>query len=422
MIIETAGKRAILTSSVFLLVGGAYYFGCFHSGNYSSDCQMAQAREKSKQESNIDSSAKSLSALILGPETIADIAEKAAPSVVNISVEGGGQIPGAKRGGKQLFQTPFGTFELDLGGGGQVPFGLRAPNNTSTGTGFVVRSDGYILTNSHVIRGSKGATIKVTLNDKRSFEAKVVGTDNFSDLALLKIEAKDLPELKIGSSTNLRPGEFAIAIGSPLGYDHTVTLGIISAVGRAVDVNGNITFIQTDAAINRGNSGGPLLNLKGEVIGVNTAIRQDAQNIGFSIPADIAKQVADDLIAKKKIERPWLGIAMTPIDETMAKSLGISPDTKGVIVKEIFEGSPAMAAGMKQGDIILKIDGQSVEKADQVRDLVRAHKVSDTLNFYLIRDKAPTAVAVNIGQYPNAQSAQDIQNDEPGNSEKNQDD
>jgi len=199
----------------------------------------------------------------------------------------------------------------------------------------------------------------------------------------------------------LRPGEFVIAIGSPLGYDHTVTFGIISAVGRSVtDVNGNINFIQTDAPINPGNSGGPLVNLDGGVVGVNTAIQANAQNIGFSIPIDVAKSVIDDLVAHRKILRPWLGLAMQDVDEVMAKSLGLPITTKGVLVAQVIDGSPAQTAGLERGDIIEKIDGNDVSASKEIQEIVRAHKVSETLNLFILRNKMGKAVAVNIGQYP----------------------
>jgi serine protease Do len=345
--------------------------------------------------------------LPIQPNTVADIAQALAPSVVNIEVNQ--NIPGGQVG-IPFFEMPFGNFDFFYNGqrmtprpGGGRPPGMpnlpKLPERHNTGSGFIIRPDGYILTNSHVVRGS--SKIKVTLSDKRIFEGTVVGTDSFSDLAVVKINATSLPAVKMGTSANLRPGDFAIAIGSPLGLDHTVTFGIISAVGRTVtDVNGNINFIQTDAAINRGNSGGPLLNLDGEVIGVNTAIRTDAQNIGFSIPIDVAKGVVDDLIAHKKIARPWLGISMQEIDDVLAKSLGISPTPKGVMVAQVFAGSPARAAGLKQGDIIERIDGKDVASGKEVQDLVHSHKVSDTLSFFILRNKVGQAVAVSIGQYP----------------------
>ncbi|MBI4533482.1 MAG: PDZ domain-containing protein, partial [Candidatus Melainabacteria bacterium] len=178
--------------------------------------------------------------------------------------------------------------------------------------------------------------------------------------------------------------------------------------------------IQTDAAINPGNSGGPLLNLKGEVIGINTAIQANAQNIGFSIPIDIAKSVAEDLIANKKIVRPWLGIAMQELDGTMAKSLGLPETTNGVVIANMIEGSPAEASGLQRGDVIQKIDGHEMLNAKQVQEYVRSHKVSETLNFYVLRGNAPKAVAVNIGQYPDKIAQEPAREDDldPGPSEE----
>jgi len=335
-------------------------------------------------------------------------------AVVNIEVD-------------QKVANPLASFPgfrgLPFGGNGQFEFffngrrvqpgqrgrrGNRLPQmeKHNTGSGVIVDSDGYILTNAHVVRGA--SKIKVSLADKRTFEGKVIGTDSFSDLAVIKVDAQGLPTAKLGTSKSLRPGEFAIAIGSPLGFDHTVTLGIISAVGRSVtDVNGNINFIQTDAAINPGNSGGPLLNLQGEVVGINTAIQANAQNIGFSIPVDIAKEVSDQLIANKKIIRPWLGIAMQDMDETMAKSLGYPAETRGVVIAQVIDGSPAQAAGLKRGDVIQKVDGKDVAEGKDVQSYVRSHKVDEVLNFFVLRNNKVQAVAVNIGEYPDmAQKAQ----------------
>ena len=368
------------------------------------------------------SAADSASALSsLGANTVADIAQSAAPAVVNIEVletsKASNPFAGLGIGGLSQLPPGFQFFFngkqmtpqdlLGQGGGGSGHGGGATPKDApqspkferrDTGSGFIVRPNGYIVTNAHVVKDAE--KIKVTLNDKRVLTGKVIGTDYFSDLAVIKIEAENLPTLKMGTSATLRPGEFAICIGSPLGYDHTVTLGIISAVGRSVtDVNGNINFIQTDAAINPGNSGGPLLNLQGEVVGVNTAIRKDAQNIGFSIPVDIAKQVADSLIASGKILRPWLGIQMHELDEPMAKSLGVTPGTKGVAVVGFVEGSPAKSSGLELGDVIQKIDGTETPTPKEVKDYVQSRKVSDVLHFLVMRKGGIRPIAVNVGDY-----------------------
>lgn len=391
-----------------------------------------------------------------GANTIADVAEKAAPGVVNIEIInkvpfpnisglggmklpdslGGMKLPEAL-GGLKLpegtnAQDLFGMMQFFLNGQKMSPeqFGLtpstpstpatpqaaegappdaagkiaQVPKNfyekRDTASGFIVRPDGYIVTNAHVV-GGKNNEIRITLNDKRVLTGRVVGIDHFSDLAVVKVDATNLPTLPMGTSTGLRPGEFVVAIGSPLGYDHTVTLGIVSAIGRTmIDGNGNINFIQTDAAINPGNSGGPLLNLKGEVVGVNTAIHARAQNIGFSIPVDVAKSVATELIATGTIKRPWLGIKMRELDEVTRKTLGVPTDTKGVLIDGFVLNSPGQAAGLKTGDVIQNIDGKAITTPKEVKDYVLSRKVSDTLNIAILRNNAPTTVAVSVGTYP----------------------
>lgn len=395
----------------------------------------------SAQNTDVKPSTSKLDAAVcaLGTNTIADIAEKAAPGVVNIEIInkvpfpsigglGGMKLPEGLGGlgGLGGLKLPEGTNAQDLFGmmqfflnGQQInpeQLGIKPGDGTTdkqaqapkkefyekrdTASGFIVRPDGYIVTNAHVV-GGKNNEIKITLNDKRVLIGKAVGIDHFSDLAVVKVDATNLPTLPMGTSTGLRPGEFVVAIGSPLGYDHTVTLGIISAIGRTVmDVNGNINFIQTDAAINPGNSGGPLLNLKGEVVGVNTAIHARAQNIGFSIPIDVAKNVANELIANGVIRRPWLGIKMRELDESSLKSVGLPADTKGVLIAGFVPNSPGQAAGLKTGDVIQKIDGKMISTAKDVKDYVLSRKVSDTLNISILRNNAATTLAVNVGTYP----------------------
>lgn len=348
----------------------------------------------------------SQAAVLFQGNLIADIAEKAAPAVVKLEVDrsrdmkaGSGSpsidpiistiMPGFKD-----FNMFFNRYQIRKNG--VFPF---MPNTHNSGSGFIVRNDGYIVTNAHVVKDA--AKIEVRLNDKSIYQAKIVGSDSFSDLAVLKIDAKDLPTLKLGNSNKLRPGEFVIAIGSPLGYDHSVTLGIISAVERTVtDINGNINFIQTDAAINRGNSGGPLINLNGEVIGVNTAFQGNGQSIGFSIPADVARSVTDDLIANRKILRPYLGIGMEAPNEVTLKSLGLPLNTRGVYIKRIYEESPAEKAGLKSQDLIRKIEGETVESPQDVQKIVKAHRVGEELSFLITRDKSDISCIVKIGEYP----------------------
>lgn len=349
----------------------------------------------------------SRAAVMFQGNLIADIAEKAAPAVVKLEVD---RKVSPKYSGRQGFPFPmpgFEEFHFFFNGREVNPEGMKKyfRNSHNSGSGFIVRKNGYIVTNAHVVKNA--SKIEVRLNNKEVYPGKVVGRDGFSDLAVLKIEADNLPTLKLGSSKNLRPGEFVIAIGSPLGYDQSVTLGIISAVERAVtDINGNINFIQTDAAINRGNSGGPLINLAGEVIGVNTALQGNGQNIGFSIPADVAKSVTDDLIAHKKIMRPYLGIGMQTLSAPLLKSLGLTDKTTGVFVARIDEDSPAESIGLKRGDILVKIDGTEVKSPKDVQKIVKAHQVGEVLNFYVLRNAEAKAFSIKIGEYPD-QSAGD---------------
>lgn len=371
------------------------------------------------QPENESASSRFFKALAAGSEgvpitstTLADIAGKVAPAIVHISTEKPAISMSSMRGQGFPFNLPFGDFEMFFNGQRIDPRDpnapIKMPKRQSSGSGFIIRPDGYILTNSHVVRGAPKIT--VTLNDKRTFEnAKVVGSDPESDLAVLKIEAKDLPHATMGSSSAIRPGEFVIAVGSPMGLDHTVTFGIVSAVGRAVtDVNRTVKFIQTDAAINPGNSGGPLLNLKGEVVGVNNAILARAQNIGFSIPIDTAKAILDDLVAGRTPERPWLGIEMAELTETWRRSLGLDETINGVLVSRVVNGSPAHKSGLEGGDIILKIDGRDIKEMGQVQQMVREHKIKDTLNFLVLRNGARKALAATIGTYPSATVAKSL--------------
>jgi len=255
----------------------------------------------------------------------------------------------------------------------QVPGRERVERGT--GSGFIINKEGDIITNAHVVEGSE--TVSVILRDGRKLEGKVLGRDRLTDIAVVKVQGdKDLPIVKLGTSQNLRPGEWAIAIGNPLGLDNTVTAGIISALGRSsnqVGIDKRVSFIQTDAAINPGNSGRPLLNQQGEVIGVNTAIIQGAQGLGFSIPIETAQRISKQIIEKGSVSRAYLGIQMLTLDATIKKEINQDPNSgfqvkeeEGVLVTKVVPGSPAENAGLKAGDVIVKINGERVNSADKV--------------------------------------------------------
>jgi S1-C subfamily serine protease len=336
------------------------------------------------------------------PSAIADVVAAAAPSVVTIEL------------------TPIRPHNPDQNGllgkvfpnGNQIPnfapnteseapeMGLAPPPRKSLGTGVILRQDGYILTSAHVLH--RHATIKVALDDGRTLDAELVGRDVFSDLAVLKISASDLPVARFGTTKDLRPGDWAIAIGSPLGFEHTVTLGIISAVGRSISdeaFHNRVDLIQTDAAINMGNSGGPLLNIQGEVIGINTAIRGDAQNISFAIPVDEARKVALELIEHGEIPRPYLGIFMQDLNPDVPHP-GIPESVRGVVIAQVLAAGPSDKAGLGRGDVIQKVDGTPVNSVGEVRRITRDKKPGDEFEVELWRHGTTQTRKVVIGKYP----------------------
>ena len=295
-------------------------------------------------------------------------------------------------------------------------FGSQIPNipneqiQRGLGSGFVVSSDGLILTNAHVVDGSN--KVEVTLKDGRTFEGKVMGTDSLTDVAVIKIEAKDLPAVAFADSEQLQPGEWAIAIGNPLGLDNTVTTGIVSATGRSSAQVGvadkRVSFIQTDAAINPGNSGGPLLNAKGEVIGINTAIIQNAQGLGFAVPINTARNIAEELIAKGKVDHSFLGIKMAQINPQLkeelksAKNLEVDAE-EGILIVDVVSNSPAAQAGLQSGDLIQKIEGKAVTKTNQVQEAVAKTKVGEKLALSLQREGKQIDLDVKVGVLPQPQ-------------------
>lgn len=294
-------------------------------------------------------------------------------------------------------------------------FGLDVPSGPSTrvergtGSGFIVRPDGLILTNAHVVADAD--TVVVALKDGRELKGRVLGTDSLTDVAVIKIDANNLPTVNVGNSDQLRSGEWAIAIGNPLGLDNTVTVGIISATGRTSSQvrvpDKRVNFIQTDAAINPGNSGGPLLNQRGEVIGMNTAIIGGAQGLGFAIPINTAQRIADQLVAKGKVEHPYVGINMISLTPEIKQQVNNDPDgdltlqdDQGVLIARVMRNSPAARAGLRAGDVIRRINGQPVTKAEQVQQSVENASIGGTLQLEVRRNGQTITLTVQPGTFP----------------------
>ena len=342
-------------------------------------------------------SARSTETLSQLSDALSEVAGVATPSVVNISTTR--LIKQQQGGGFDLFDDPF--FRRFFGDQFPHPNIPQERKEQSLGSGVIVSEDGYIVTNNHVIE--KAEEIKVLLTNKRDYKAKLIGADPKTDIAVIKIESSGLPALSWGDSNSLRVGEIVFAIGNPFGLTSTVTMGVISAVGRAnVGIADYEDFIQTDAAINPGNSGGALLNAKGELIGINTAIVSRSggyQGIGFAVPSNMAKQVIESLIKYKKVVRGWLGVSIQEITSDLAEEFGVK-DLKGALVSGVMKDSPAEKAGMKQGDVILRYNGKEVDDTGHLRNMVSQTAVGTRVKVKLLRKKKEIELDVTIAELP----------------------
>ena len=315
-----------------------------------------------------------------GGDAVADAADKAGPAVVKIDTV-------------TVERSPWEDFF------GNDPFFGQSRQRTGTGSGFLISGDGYILTNEHVISGADKIT--VCLADGRQVRGQVVGADFQSDLAVVRIPQKNLPAPPQFSTASLRPGQWAIAIGNPYGLEHTVTLGVISATKRPMQID-NRTYdnlIQTDCAINPVNSGGPLLNINGEVIGINTAILANAQGLGFAIPIGFARGVADELIRYGKVKRPYTGLYVRTLTREWAEYLGMRA-ARGAIAIHVAPGSPAHNAGIRRGDVILEIDGHQVENGDNLALDLKKRRIGDHVKLQILRGGATGTTEMHVGEAP----------------------
>jgi len=348
------------------------------------------------------------------------LVEKASPGVVNISTvqnqEGGDNSPFGQLRGPNGEPIPdiFRHFFRDLPQFRE--FQRKAPQ--SLGSGFIISDDGFILTNHHVIKDAD--QVMVRLNDRRELEARVIGSDERTDVALLKIEAEDLPVLKLGRSSELKVGEWVLAIGSPFGFDHSVTAGIVSATERALANETYVPFIQTDVAINPGNSGGPLFNLDGEVVGINSQIYTRSggfMGLSFAIPIDVAMDVAEQLKGRGFVERGWLGVVIQEVSRDLAESFGLDKPA-GALVAKVMADSPARASGLREGDVIIAFNDQTVELSSDLPPLVGRVKPGETAQVDVIRNGRKQTLDVTIGRLPTDDDVTDGRTDTPADSNR----
>ncbi len=335
----------------------------------------------------------------LGDNSIIAARQKVAPSVVYIDtvsiVEDTPSIPFQFR---DFFPPGF--------------FGGNQKQLRGAGSGLIIKPNGYILTNEHVVRGAQ--KLRVTLYGGKVYDGRVVGADAQTDLAVVKIEAKNLPVVEFGDSSKLIPGQWVVAIGNPYGLQDSVTAGIISALNRSLDDPDTHNLIQTDAAINPGNSGGPLVDLSGKIVGINEAIIANAQGIGFAIPINFAKNIADQLIKKGKVERPassWLGVNLIEIDERIADYYRVKP-REGVLI-QVFPDSPAAKSGLKDGDIIKEINRKKMTEPKKIVDLVKSLKVGQTIDILVLRKGRLKAFKIKLGARPSYLDGQEKSQNQP---------
>ncbi|WP_416140343.1 DegQ family serine endoprotease [Halomonas sp. HK25] len=336
------------------------------------------------------------------------LVEEAAPGVVNISTTrmvqsrenpfqgfGGQELP-------EIFRHFFGD-RFPEPPGGQAPG--RPQERQSLGSGFIISQEGYILTNAHVVEGAD--EILVRLSDRRELQAELVGSDERTDVALLKVDGGDLPPLKLGDSDTLKVGEWVAAIGSPFGFDHSVTAGIISAIDRTLPRDAYVPFIQTDVAINPGNSGGPLFNLDGEVIGINSQIFTRSggfMGLSFAIPINVAMDVADQLRDDGQVRRGWLGVMIQPVSRDLAESFGMD-GPRGALIADLDPEGPAARDGLEAGDVILEVDGSRVHDSSTLPRLIGRTAPGSEVELELMRDGERRQLSITVGDWPDAERA-----------------
>jgi serine protease Do len=385
-------KRKIFLAAVLItagLVAGLAVSSSFDlcRKSYAGDVQISE---------------ESLDILLKTNRAMAEVVAAVKPAVVNIS-----SVKTVKVAERQspFSQDPF--FKRFFGDEFRNSEKPKEQKRSGLGSGVIVDAKGYILTNNHVIKGAD--EIKVTLSDKREFKGKVIGTDQKTDLAVIKIDSDKLPVLRLGDSDGLKTGETVLAVGNPFGLSQTVTTGIVSATGRAnVGIADYEDFIQTDAAINPGNSGGALVNIRGELIGINTAIFSTSggyQGIGFAIPSTMAKAVMESLISNGKVVRGWLGVSIQPLTADLVKQFNLADDS-GVLIGDVVEDGPADKAGIQRGDVIVEFNGLAVKEVRQLRNIVADSTPGKAIPVKLIREGKTKSIEVKIAEMPSEVLAQ----------------
>ena len=337
-------------------------------------------------------------------QAFVEVAKKVQPSIVNITIEKTITMRPWDRYGEDFFKgSPFEDFFRGFGFSPREKGKEYQQKQRSGGSGVIVDKEGYVLTNNHVVEETD--KVKVRLNDGREFTATVKGQDSRTDLAVLHIKAKDLPVADLGDSDKLEVGEWAIAIGSPFGLDHTVTVGVISAKGRSGLGTGTYEdFIQTDASINPGNSGGPLINIDGEVVGINAMIIQPGTGIGFAIPINMAKQILSDLINQGKVVRPWLGVSVQDLTPEMAEQFQVK-EKEGVVVAQVHQGTGAEKAGLASGDIIKSVDDKAIKNINELVKEIQKKNVGQKVKLSIVRDGKAMTIEVTTTAMPDKPEA-----------------
>jgi serine protease Do len=350
----------------------------------------------------------------------ATLVEQVGPAVVNVSVLEKAHHVAGRGGGEQDDQVEefFRRFGLPSPRGRGGDSG-DAPVRQGEGSGFIVSSDGYILTNAHVVADADEVTVRMT--DRREYPAKVIGVDKRTDVAVIKIEGKQLPVVKIGDASKLRPGEWVLAIGSPFTFENSVTAGIVSATGRSMPGEDLVPFIQTDVAVNPGNSGGPLFNLNGEVVGINSQIYSRSggyMGLSFAIPIDVANNVRQQLVSNGKVTRGRIGVQIQDVNAQLADSFGLDRP-RGALVSEVIHGGPSEKGGIKDGDVILSVNGKTVERSTQLPAVISAIQPGDSAKIDVWRDKSVKTLNVKVEEFQ--EETQKVANrdaDEPAKADK----